>query len=97
MYSKIFSSLQDDMRFKGVERTHSTDSDDKWIILATKVRIDTVTMFVDNLIESITALNTNTNKRLKRYTKYNVNYILVNHAAMLQQNTESIDTTKKND
>ena len=84
IYSKNFSSLQDDMRFKGVKRTYSTGSDGKWIILATKVSKDIVAMFVDHLIESINALNTNTNKRIERYTKYNVNSTLVIYAAMLQ-------------
>ena len=96
MYSEILPSLQDFMRFKGVERTHSTDSDGKWIILTTKVSKDAANMFLYQLIENSNTPNQNPNTPPGRSTKYNVKSALVSYAAMLQQNTEAIDLTKKN-
>ena len=71
IYSEILPSLQDIIRFKGVKRAHSTDSDGKLIIIIiTKASKDEVTLFVDQLIESSNIPNTNLNKVPGRCTKY---------------------------
>ena len=57
MYSEAILSLQDDIRSKGVERTHSTALDNKWIILNTKTSKDAATLVIDKLIEQSNATN----------------------------------------
>ena len=96
MYSKLLPSLKHDPLFKGIERTHSTDSDGKWIIITTKVSKEAAIVIIDSLIEKSSAPNTNPNKRPGRSTKYNINSTLVSYAAMLQSNIEPTDTTTKN-
>ena len=96
MYTEIIPPIQDDSRFKGVERTHSTYSDDKWIIITTKASKDALTLFIDNLIEKSNVPTFNPNKRSGHSTKYNVNSTLVSYAVMIQQNTEPTENTKYN-
>ena len=84
MYPEIRSSLKNDIRFKIVECTHSTNLDSKYIILVTRASKDTATAFIDNIIIKRNAPNTNSNKRLDRSSKYNVKYTLLSYAAMLQ-------------
>ena len=62
MYSKILPSLEDDIRFKDVERTHTTELDGKRITIATKASKDATTLFIDKLIEQSNAPNTNPHK-----------------------------------
>ena len=96
MYSELLPSLKQDPRFKGIERTHSTDSDGKWIIITTKASKEAAIVIIDSLIAKSSAPNTNPNKRPGRSTKYNINSTLVSYAAMLQKNLEPTDITKKN-
>ena len=96
MFSKLLPPLQHDSRFKGIELTHSTDSNGKWIIITTKVSKETVIVIIDSLIEKSSAPNSNPNKRPGRSTKYNVNSTLVSYTAMLQNNIEPTDKSKKN-
>ena len=44
-------SLQKNIRFKGAERTHSTDSDGKLVFITTKSSKDAAIITMDNLIE----------------------------------------------
>lgn len=94
MYSEIFSSLQKVFCFKGFERTYTTNSDDKWIMLTTKTSKDIATMFVDNLIKNSNTPNINPNKRPGGGTKFNINSTFLNYTAMIKNNNRA-DTTKK--
>ena len=94
MHSELLPSLKHDTRFKGIERTHSTDSDRKWIIITTKASKEAAIVIIDSLIEKSSVPNTNPNKRPGRCTKDNINSTLVNYVAMLQSNIEPTDTTK---
>ena len=95
MYSELLSSLKQDPRFKGIERTHSSDSGGNWIIVTTKASKEAVIVIIDSLIEKSNVLNTNPSKRPGRSTKYNINSTLVSYAGMLQSNIEPTDNTKK--
>ena len=81
--SEVLLYSQDDMRFEDFERTHSTGSDGKYIILTTKVNKDPTSMFVDKLIENSNTPNSNLKKRPGRSTKYDVNSTLVSYTTML--------------
>ena len=96
MYSELLPSLKQDPRFKGIERTHSTDSDGKWIIITTKASKEAAIVIIDSLIAKSSAPNTNPTKRPGRSTKYNINSILISYATMLQNDIEPTDITKKN-
>ena len=96
MYSELLPSLQKDPRFKGIKRTHFTDSDVKWIIITKKTSKETAIVIIDSLIEKSSALNSNPNKHPGRSIKYNRNSTLVSYAPMLQNSIEPTDNTKKN-
>ena len=96
MYSELLPSLKQDPRFKGIERTHSTDSDGKWIIITTKASKEAAIVIIDSLIAKSSAPNSNPTKRPGRSTKYNINSTLVSYAAILQNDMEPTDITKKN-
>ena len=96
MFSKLLSPLQHDFRFKGIELTHSTDSNGKWIIVTTTASKETAIVIIDSLIEKSSAPNSNPNKRPGRSTKYNVNSTLVSYTSILQNNVEPTDKSKKN-
>ena len=96
MYSELLPSLQKGPRFKGIERTHSTDSDRKWIIITTKSSKEAAIVIIGSLIEKSSVPNSNPKTRPGRYAKYNINSTLVSCAAILQNSIESIDNTKKN-
>ena len=95
IYSELLLSLKQDPRFKYIERTHSTDSDGKLIIITTKASKEAAIVIIDSLIEKRSAPNSNPNKRPGRSTKYNINSTLVSYAAMLQSNIEPTNNTKK--
>ena len=95
MYTEILPSLQNDIWFKEIGRTHSTYSDSKWIIITAKASKDTTTVLINNLIEKSNDPTSNPNKRPGRSTKYNINSILLAYAAILHQNIEVTDNTKK--
>ena len=95
MYSELLPSLKHDPRFKGIKRTHSTDSDGKWILITTKASKEAAIVIIDSFIEKSSAPNTNPNKRTGRSTKYNINSTLVSYAVILQSNIEPNDNTKK--
>ena len=95
IYSELLPSLKKDPRFKGIERTHSTDSDEMWIIITTKSSKEAVIVIIDSLIEKNNAPNSNPNKRPGRSTKYNINSTLVSYAAMLQKIIEPTYNTKR--
>ena len=57
MYFELLSSLKQDPRFKGIERTHSTDSDGKWIIITTKTSKEEAIVIIDSLIAKSSAPN----------------------------------------
>ena len=64
MNSELLPSLKQDPRLKGIERTRSTDSERKWIIITTKTSKEEAIVIIDSLIEKSSAPNTNANKRL---------------------------------
>ena len=72
MYSELLSSLKQKSRFKGIARTHSTDSDGKWTIITTKASKEAAIVIIDSLIEKSSAPNSNPNKRPGWSTKYNI-------------------------
>ena len=96
MYSELIPSLKQDPRFKGIQRTHSTNSDEKWIIVTTKASKEVAIVIIDSLIAKSSAPNTNPNKCPRRSTKYSINSTLVSYAVMLQSNIEPIGIRKKN-
>ena len=95
MYSELLPSLQQDPRFKDIERTYSTDSDGKWIIITTKDSKEAVIVIVDSLIVKSSTSNTNPNKRPVRSTKYNINFTLVSYAKMLPNKIVPTDNSKR--
>ena len=94
MYSELLPSLKKDPWFKGIERTHSADPVEKWIIITTKASKEAANVIIDSLIEKNSPPNTNPNKRPGRSTKENINSTLVSYAAMLQSNIEPTDNTQ---
>ena len=64
IYSELLPSLKQVPRCRGIARTHSTDSDGKWILITTKASKEAAIVIIDSLIEKSSAPNTNANKRL---------------------------------
>ena len=69
IYSEIIPSLQQDPRFIRDERTFSTESDGKWIIITTKASKEKAIVIIDNLIEKRSAPNSDPDKRPGHSTK----------------------------
>ena len=95
MFYELLPSVQQDPKFEGLERTHSTNSVGKWITITTKASKEVAIIIIDFLIEKSSAPTSNPNKRPGKSTRYNVNSTLVSYAAMLQIDIELTNNSKR--